>query len=82
MKFMFIDDLLWLATVLCELLEGTNRIIYVVRVVDVNKWIFLICLTSMASMSINNFIYLFHFGFCLESESYSVIQDGLKLTAV
>lgn len=41
MKFMFIDDLLWLATVLCELLEGTNRIIYVVRVVDVNKWIFL-----------------------------------------
>lgn len=41
MKFMFIDDLLWLATVLCDLLEGTNRIIYVVIVVDVNKWIFL-----------------------------------------
>lgn len=36
MKVMFIDDLLWLTTVLCEMLMGTNRIIYVVIVVDVH----------------------------------------------
>lgn len=36
----------------------------------------------MASFSINSFIYLFCWGFRLESEIYSAVQDSPKLTVV